>query len=156
MVPIASLSQSTLPLDWTAQLAGLEVNYTAFQELMSSDAYEKRVLAHDFNQDGALDFMVLRCAPEGSGLPPTNVFGRRQNGGGWVQSGRVWHLEGESPVGNFTAGAFGDFDGDGWDDRMVGSSESGRICNREKKERRFAKKIPPLSLLAISSLLMRL
>ena len=119
MVPIASLSQSTLPLDWTAQLAGLEVNYTAFQELMSSDAYEKRVLAHDFNQDGALDFMVLRCAPEGSGLPPTNVFGRRQNGGGWVQSGRVWHMDGESPVGNFTAGAFGDFDGDGWDDLVL-------------------------------------
>ena len=119
MAPIASLSQSTLPLDWTAQLAGLEVNYTAFEELMSSDAYEKRVLAHDFNQDGTLDFMVLRSAPEGSGLPATNVFGRRQIEGSWVQSGRVWHLNGGSPVGNFTAGAFGDFDGDGWDDLVL-------------------------------------
>jgi len=119
MAPIASLSQSTLPLDWTAQLAGLEVNYTAFEELMSSDTYEKRVLAHDFNQDGTLDFMVLRSAPEGSGLPATNVFGRRQIEGSWVQSGRVWHLNGGSPVGNFTAGAFGDFDGDGWDDLVL-------------------------------------
>ena len=114
------MAQTTQPLEWSEILVEGLLGSTAnsFEDYIGIDDNSKRLLIHDFDNNGYPDCVYIGRPTDASSDAEPSIRKLFQYPTGWIY-GRFWNREQDGIPINFTAGATGDFDGDGWEDIIL-------------------------------------